>query len=175
MFSDASIALCSNSVFRCACRRNFRKLNKMIDALLNIVCNTTHRSSDPQREGVASIDWPRATPQQGVQVVRRTAQDCRNWGGKAIQVMFTKHEPATCRAAQQEPFSRVAKPKPCVQGCGFPTAAGASPPSIHLTSPGTPARQAVFLHLRPAARGLFIVQTAIALIATRAYSTSAAT
>ena len=71
----------------------------------------THRSSDSQREGVASIDWPRATQPTGVEVVRRTAQDCRNWGGKSIQVMPTRHEPATCRAAQQEPFARVAIPE----------------------------------------------------------------
>lgn len=82
-------------------------------------CNSPHRSSDSQREGVASIDWPRATQPTGVAVVRRTAQDCRNWGGNSIQVMPTRHEPATCRAAQQEPFQRMAKPEPCAQGCGF--------------------------------------------------------
>ena len=46
-------------------------------------------------------------------------------------------------------------------------------PSFH--SPGTAERQAVFLYLQPAPRGLFYTRTAIALIATRAYSTSAAT
>ena len=30
------------------------------------VFTIAHRSSDSQREGVASIDWPRAAPPQGV-------------------------------------------------------------------------------------------------------------
>ena len=46
-------------------------------------------------------------------------------------------------------------------------------PSFH--SPGTAERQAAFLYLQPAWCGIFLARTAIALIATRAYSTSAAT
>jgi hypothetical protein len=53
-----------------------------LDMVLEGLYSSFHRSSDQRREGVASIDWPRATPvRKGLAVVRRTAQDCRNWGG----------------------------------------------------------------------------------------------